>query len=343
MLRPALLALLALPLSACSTVSYLSQAAWGQLSLLSQARPIPDVLADPSTPPEVRRKLQLAQEVRRFALNDLGLPQQKAFTTYVQLNRHSVSWSVVAAPEFSLTLRTWCFPVTGCVSYKGYFNQDAARAEAQKYRAQGEDIDVQAIPAYSTLGYLPDPLLSTTIEQESDVGLVRLLIHELSHAAVYAPSDTPFNESFAMTIEYEGTRRWLAGHGTPEQLGEFQRDLKLEQASTQARADARAQLAQLYAQSISAEQMRVEKAHIFENLRNRLNDALAERGHAGRWGVGRLNNANLGQAGAYANLVPAFQALLSSKNGDISALIQAAKACAKLPREQRAACLSSSP
>lgn len=333
---------LAVALSSCSGVQYLGQAAWGQLSLLSKARPIPDVLANPSTPPELRRKLQLAQDVRQFALTELGLPQQKAFTSYVQLDRKNVSWSMVAAPEFSLKQQTWCFPIAGCVAYKGYFNEAAARKEAAALREKGNDVDVQGIPAYSTLGYLPDPLLSTTTDQESDLGLIRLLIHELSHAAVYAPSDTPFNESFAMTIEYEGTRRWLAAHGTPEQLEEFGRDLQLEQGNAAARAQARNQLETLYAQPLAPEDMRRQKAQIFEELRTQLNEALARSGYTGRWSEGRLNNANLGIAGAYAVLVPSFQALLAAKGNSIPAFMAAAKACAALPADQRRKCLTMS-
>lgn len=330
----------ALLLSGCADLPYLSQAAWGQLTLLSQARPIPTVLNDPVTSAEVRRKLLLAQDVRRYAVTELGLPEQSAFTTYVQLKRGSVSWSVVAAPEFSLAQRTWCFPIAGCVTYRGYFNEAAARTEAASLRAAGNDVDVQAVPAYSTLGYLPDPLLSTTVEQGSDLTLIRLLIHELSHPAVYAPGDTTFNESYATTVELEGTRRWLDTHGTPEQRAEFTRDQTLEQDSVTARAAARTALQALYARPLAPDAMRAEKTRIFETLRVTLNDALERAGFAGRWPDGRLNNANLGQAGAYTTLVPAFQALLGAKSGNVPGFIQAARACAAQPPPQRPACLA---
>ncbi len=341
MLLPLLLPLL-LSLSACSDVRYLAQAAWGQVSLLASAKPITDVIANPATPTETRRKLQLALEVRQFAFNDLGLPQQQAFLSYVQLDRKNVSWSVVAAPEFSLQLETWCYPIVGCVTYKGYFNENAAKAEAKKWQTKGYDAVVQGVGAYSTLGYLPDPLLSTSIEG-SDMDLVSLLVHELSHGALYVAGDTAFNESFATAIELEGVRRWAEQHHQDAPKEEWQQDLQYQQTQEKARLAAVTQLQSLYVSQRPAEELRAEKAKIYEALRVALNTAREERGYLGRWSVGSLNNANVGQMGSYFNLVPNFQALLKAKMGDIPAFIEAARTCSKLPKDQRPACLLGQP
>ncbi|THF86809.1 aminopeptidase [Deinococcus sp. KSM4-11] len=336
-------------LSGCSEIRYLSQAAGGQLDLLRRARPVADVLADPTTPAGVHRKLQLAADVRAFAVaptsaGGLGLPDHGSFLKYVDVGRPYVVWNVFSAPEFSVQLDTSCFPIAGCVGYRGYFMEAAAQAYAQERRAAGRDVDVGGVSAYSTLGYLKDPLLSTMLLYP-DATLIRTVIHELSHPSLYVKDDTVFNESYATTIEAEGTRRWLAAHGTPE-LREADRLAQERSAGFEALLlTARHDLEALYAQTLPEAEVRTRKAAILSGLNDHYATLKAQWGGYDGYDAffaRGVNNATLGAVAAYATLVPAFQALLARVGGDISNFIAAATLCSRRPAGERAACLRGS-
>jgi predicted aminopeptidase len=190
------------------SVGYYLQSASGHMNVLRSARPIADWLADPATPEPLRRKLTLVSEIRAYASRELGLPDNGSYTKYADLKQPFVVWNVVATPELSLQLRQWCFPVAGCVTYRGYYNKEAAEAFAKPLKEQGDDIQIGGVPAYSTLGYFDDPVLNTFINYP-DAELARLIFHELSHQVVYVKGDTTFNESFATAVETIGVERWL--------------------------------------------------------------------------------------------------------------------------------------
>ncbi len=337
-------------LSGCADVRYLSQAAGGQLDLLRRARPLADVLADPGTPAGVRRRLQLASDVRAFAVapeaaGGLGLPDHGSFLKFVDVGRPFVVWNVFSAPEFSVTLDKSCFPVAGCVGYRGYFSEAAALSDAQARRAAGRDVNVGGVSAYSTLGYLRDPLLSTMLTYP-DATLIRTIIHELSHPSLYVAGDTVFNESYATAVEEEGMRRWLARHGTPE-LREQDRLAQERQSGFEALLlDTRARLEALYAESGMPEAGRRErKAAVLADLDARyaaLKDSWG--GYAGydAYFARGVNNASLGAVAAYAAMVPDFQALLARVDGHLPAFTESARVCAQRPQTERAACLRGS-
>ena len=205
-------------LSGCSSVSYFWQSASGQLALMQAARPVDDWLQDPAVPTALKTRLTLARQIRGFAVTEIQLPDNASYQRYADLQRPAAVWNVLAAPELSLRLQPWCFPVAGCVGYKGFFERADAEAEAASLRAGGLEVSVQPVPAYSTLGWLNwaggDPLLSTFIDYPEGE-LARLIFHELAHQVVYAPGDTAFNESFASTVEQLGSVRWLARHASP--------------------------------------------------------------------------------------------------------------------------------
>ncbi|MBZ9751323.1 aminopeptidase [Deinococcus sp. HMF7604] len=344
----AALALVLVPaLSGCADLAYLTQAAGGQLDLLRRARPLETALADPSLSAATRRKLQLAADARAFAVRPedeggLGLPDHGSFRKYVDVGRPAVVWNVFSASEFSVVLDTACFPVAGCVAYRGYFREADAQADASRRRAAGRDVSVGGVSAYSTLGYLKDPLLSTMLVYP-DHTLIRTVIHELSHPSVYVPGDTVFNESYATAVEEEGMRRWLAAHGTPE-LREAdrlagQRQEGFETLLLAARAD----LERLYAASdLTDEQRRARKAEVLRGLNERYAALKTEwGGYAGydAYFARGVNNASLGAVAAYATLVPDFQALLARVGGHLPAFVEAARACGKRPQPERAPCL----
>ena len=185
-------------LGSCSTAQYYWQGIAGELDLLDRARPIPSVVESTSDA-ALKQKLEHTIEIREFASKELALPDNGSYRRYTALDRPYVLWNVFATPPLSLEPMQWCFPVAGCVNYRGYFAEGEARAEAAHLSATGDDVYVGGVPAYSTLGYFDDPVLSTIIRYP-ETEVARLIFHELAHQVAYAKDDTVFNESFAVTV-----------------------------------------------------------------------------------------------------------------------------------------------
>ncbi len=202
----------ALMLAGCAQFKYYFQAAQGQYALWSDARPIDDWLGDPATDPKLRARLEKARVIRRFVVRELSLPDNASYKNYASLKRQYVLWNVVATPELSLRPVQWCFPIAGCVSYRGYYDKADAEAYAEELRSERNDVQVGGVPAYSTLGWFSDPLLSTFINY-SDAELARMVFHELAHQIVYVQGDSKFNEAFATAVEEAGVQRWLDLYG----------------------------------------------------------------------------------------------------------------------------------
>jgi len=327
--------------SGCGHLSYYWQAATGQLALNAARRPLSEVLADPSTPAQLRRKLELAQQIRAYAVSELGLPDNKSYTSYADLKRPYVSWNVVAAPELSLQAKQWCFPIAGCVSYKGYFDENAAKSFAQALRSEGWEVYISGVPAYSTLGWFEDPLLNTFIYY-SDVELARLIFHELAHRLLYVKGDSSFNESFASAVEELGIERWMKSHGNETLRAEYavvsgyKRDFHALLVTT------RKELEEVY-KTGSDEEKRARKAQVFTTLRANYERLKRERwkGYSGydRWFAQPLGNAHLAGIATYTEWLPAFRSLLKREAYDIHKFYAAVQQIAKLPLPQRNAIL----
>lgn len=264
-LRVLVVALLPL-LAGCETVAYYKQAIGGHLEIMSAARPVDSWLADPATPAALRARLEAARRIRQFASSGLGLPDNRSYTSYAELGRPFVVWNVFAAAEFSVEAKQECFPVTGCVSYRGFFSEQDARRHAERLKAQGFDVHVGGVPAYSTLGWFDDPLLSTFIRYP-DAQLARLVFHELAHQLVYAPDDTTFNESFAVVVEEEGVRRWLETQGRAGELESFRAQQARRKEFAQKVKETRSRLAALYKEGLPPDAMRQKKKEEYERLR----------------------------------------------------------------------------
>lgn len=293
-------ALLLLACTGCETVSYYGQAIGGQLKLLAAARPVESWLADPATPPELRRQLELAQRIRAFASRELGLPDNGSYTTYADLGRRFAVWNVFAAGEFSVEPKTECFPFTGCVAYRGFFSERDARRHAERLRAEGYDVYLGGVLAYSTLGWFDDPLLSTFIRYP-DAQVARLVFHELAHQVVYAKDDTTFNESFAVVVEEVGVRRWLESEGRSAELAAFQASQARKRELAARIKEARERLAAVYAMKLSRDQMLEHKRGEFERLRADFPQIVPE----------EPNNAFLVSIALYQELVPALERVLA--------------------------------
>jgi len=323
-LRLAIAVLLAALAAGCESISYYAQAIGGQLDLLAAARPIDAWLADSSTPPALRGRLEQAQRIREFASRSLGLPDNGSYHAYAELGRPYVVWNVYAAPEFSVEPKQECFPFTGCVSYRGFFSEQDARRHAALLRSQGYDVHVAGVAAYSTLGWFDDPLLSTFI-QYSDTQLARLVFHELAHQLVYARNDTTFNESFAVAVEEEGVRRWLEAGGLGAELDAFRASQARRREFAARVKQTRERLASLYGLGLPREAMLERKRGEFERLRADYAAIVPA----------EPSNAFLVSVSLYTDLVPAFERLLAASHGEMPKFYQAVKELAKSPRDER--------
>jgi predicted aminopeptidase len=309
---------------------YYAHLAAGQLEMNEQRRPIAEVIAHPGTTPELRRQLELAARARDFAIAELGLPDNGSYRAFADLGRRYATWNVFAAPEFSVEPRRWCFPIAGCVTYRGYFDEARAGKAAGKLRRRGYDVFIGPSIAYSTLGHLRDPVLNTMLAY-GDTELAAFIFHELAHQAVYATGDSDFNEAFANVVENEGLRRWLAREGRPQELDRYvaRRDRQREAAGLM--VDSRGSLEALYAAPLPEAEMRERKAGLLEGLRQ----ALAAGGHPA---PGELNNARLVAVATYERCVPALRAELERRGGDLPAFYAAMNRLAASPKARAEVC-----
>ncbi len=335
----ALLALTGLGLAGgCSTIGYYAQSMHGHFSMLHEARPIDTLLADPQLDPKLRAKLERVVEIRAYASRELGLPDNRSYTEYADLHRPFVLWNVYAAPELSLELRKSCFPVAGCVGYRGYFDKADADAYAAQLQAEGYDVQVSGVPAYSTLGWFDDPVLNTFIMQP-DGEIARLIFHELAHQVVYVKGETTFNESFASTVEAEGVKRWLAAHHDAALTDAYRAYEARRQDFLALLFATKDRLAAVYAGAGDDAAKRAAKREAFAALQRDYQTLKTERwaGYAGydRYFAQALGNAHLASVAAYTQLVPAFDALLARGGGDLSRLYADVRALAALDREKR--------
>ncbi|MDB5875414.1 MAG: hypothetical protein JWQ07_4856 [Ramlibacter sp.] len=344
-------AVAALCLSGCANLGYYWQSATGHLKVMSAAKPVEDWIADAQAPQRLKDRLVLSQRIRSYAVTELKLPDNPSYRRYADLHRSAVVWNVVAAPVYSVTLKSWCFPVTGCVTYHGYFDEATARAEAAQLAGEGYESNVYPVPAYSTLGWMNwaggDPLLNTFIFYPEGE-LARLIFHELAHQVVYAKNDTMFNESFATAVERLGSARWLAtqaGEDARKDYAEFNGRRNQFRALALA---TRKRLEKIYAETTGAERDALKQAALrdFRAGYAQLRDSWG--GDAARFRaydlyVERANNASFGAQAAYDEFVPGFEALFGREGRDWKRFYDAARRLADLPKEERHKLLKEAP
>lgn len=336
-LQPIAIAGLSLSVAGCSGVGYYWQSVSGQLEIWDRERPVTEVIADPGTDEKLRRKLARVEKIRDFASRELKLPDNASYRSYADLERPFAVWNAFAAPEFSVSLLQWCFPIAGCVVYRGYFDQASADRFAAGLAAKGNDVYVAGVPAYSTLGYFADPLLNTFI-YFPDVEIARLLFHELAHQVAYAPDDTVFNESFAVAVETEGMKRWISSTGDPAVLADFERRQQAREEFRQIVERCRQRLDALYRSGVARDAMRARKAAILEQMAEEYRAFRDRTGFTGYnyWFAQRPNNAQVASVVIYTQLVPAFQALLEREGGDLGRFYAQVKSLANLSKDERA-------
>ena len=328
--------------SSCTSIEYYAQTVSGHLEVMWLAAPIEERLREADTPAPLREKLRRVLVIREFASRELALPDNDSYRRYADLGRPFVLWNVFAAPEFSVTPIQSCFPFAGCVSYRGFYSEAAAREHAGALAKEGDDVYVGGVAAYSTLGWFADPVLSTFI-QYPEPEVARIVFHELAHQEVYVKGDTVFNESFASTVEEEGLRRWLEREGTSVQRAASvdARGRRSEFAALVLRY--RARLADFYARPLSPEEKREGKRRLFAGMDDEY--AALKASWGGFTGFDRLlangaNNAFLVSIASYTELVPAFRALLAQSKGDLPSFYRAVRDLAKLDKAERDAHLA---
>jgi len=342
LLGAALLAVGALCLgTGCGELGYYRQSVVGHLDMISRAKPVDDWLADADAGAPLKQRLARSQQMRDFSVQVLKLPDNASYRRYADLQRPAVVWNVVATPELSLKLKTWCFPVTGCIGYRGYFDKAQAEALGAALRDEGLDVRVYGVPAYSTLGWTNwlggDPLLNTFVDG-SEGDLARLIFHELAHQKLYVEDDTLFNESFATAVERIGTRLWLQQHGDAADRERYQESQQRRRDFRELTAGTRKQLEQLYASALPDADKRAGKTRLLARLQEDYAQMKRERwgGFAGydAW-FASVNNASLGVLAAYTDLADDFERLFAQQGGDFERFYAEAAALAALPKAQR--------
>ena len=328
---------LVLTSTGCAQLSYYAQAAQGQLGLVASAKPIDQWLADPKVSDQLKQRLTRTQQIRKFAAQELDLPDNGSYTKYAELNRPYVVWNVIATPELSMKPVQWCFPIAGCVDYRGYYRKEDAQRFAQELRTQGYEVRVSGVPAYSTLGWFNDPVLSTFIAYP-EAEVARMLFHELAHQVAYAPGDTPFNESFATTVESIGVERWLDKHGNPDSRDRYREFRQRKRDFIALLTQHRQRLEEVFASDISDDEKRNQKALVITSLKQSYRQTKDEKwgGHSGydQWFNEPITNAHFVLVATYEELVPAFQAL-HAKSGSMKKFYADVQAMAKQDKARR--------
>ena len=318
-------------LLSCQTVGFYQQAIRGQWEILAKSQPIPPMLEDPATDPALRGKLASVQEIRRFASEHLGLPGEESYGTYADLGRESVTWVLYAAPEFSLSPKTWWYPILGGLDYRGFFSMDEALALAAELKTQAYDVTVGGVDAYSTLGWFHDPVLNCFADYP-EVDLAELIFHELTHRRLFRNGDTAFNESLATAYAEDCVKKWLRHQHRTKDLQAYEQQLVRRKQFYDQIDATRARLERLYASELPAPEMRTRKRALMKSLQHQFRELRRRWGGRGleSWLEQDLNNAHIVSIMTYHKNGPVFHRLLEEVGGDPDEFFKRAKLL-KLP------------
>lgn len=344
MRRTCVIVILLICVSGCSTLGYYHQSISGHYKLISKRERIADIVNDPARDEKLIKQLHLVEELRTFASKQLKLPENDSYRSYVQLDKPYVTWNVFAAPEFSIVLQQWCFLVIGCVPYRGYFDQAEANSYAQKLSKQGLDVYVAGVPAYSTLGWFDDPLLSSMLDR-GEIVAASYIFHELTHQQYYLKGDGAFNEAFAIAVEEIGVLKWLHQQDRKQDLQRYDDWLLQKSIFSDFVKKSRDEFEILFQQEYDMQKMQVEKAILIAEMRRKFVELSGENKHLTRyskWMSGPLNNAQLGAISLYRELVPAFRRIFAQCENDFEKFYSYVETIAKLSEQQRETALQTS-
>ena len=345
------LAIVVTAVSGCQTIGFYAQAAKGQYQIFAHQQLIDKLLADPRTPAPLRRQLELIEQLRAFAKDQLKLPVDGNYRKYVDVHRPYVVWNVQAAPQFSLQPRTWWYPLVGSLEYRGYFSERGARKYAARIVKKGDDVYVDGVEAYSTLGWFKDPILNTFMDR-NEPELAEVIFHELGHRRVFARGDTDFNEAYATTVGQEGARRWLRFSGKTNLLEKYAVALKRNDQFVHLIMSTREQLEKVYGDTLDKDgkvqaakipplppaRLKEAKQRVFTALRSQYEQLkISWGGYSGYddWFAHELNNAQLNTIANYYDFLPAFQRLLELNGGDMEKFYQEVERLSKMDKDVR--------
>jgi predicted aminopeptidase len=328
-------------LCGCADLGYYWHSANGHLALMNQRVDIDDLLADETLDGRLRERLLLVREIRRFSIDELDLPANGSYLSYVELQQPWVIQNLFAAPEFSTRLQQWCYPVIGCASYRGYYDEARLLAYVDELQSMGLEVYVARVPAYSTLGWFDDPVLSSFLDWP-DYRLAGLIFHELTHQRIYIEDDTTFNESLASAVQQAGTALWLQSRNQPAALDEFSRWLAYRGDVIALITATRARLAAIYQSDLDDADKRLLKARQFDTARSEQAAIAARHGITAGfalWFASELNNAKIGSVAAYNSRLLAFMHILERQQYNFPAFYRYVDRIAGLERGARDRCL----
>jgi predicted aminopeptidase len=346
-----LLVVVVTAVSGCQTIGFYAQAAKGQFQIFAHQEVIDKLVADPKTPAPLRQQLRLIEQLRAFAKDQLKLPVDGNYRKYVDVHRPYVVWNVQAAPQFSLQPRTWWYPLVGSLEYRGYFSERGARKYAARIVKKGDDVYVDGVEAYSTLGWFKDPVLNTFIDR-SEPELAEVIFHELGHRRVFARGDTDFNEAYATTVGQEGARRWLRASGKTNLLERYAVALQRNDQFVHLIMSTREQLEKVYGDTLDKDgkvraakvpplppaRLKEAKQRVFTGLRSQYEQLkISWGGYSGYddWFAHELNNAQLNTIANYYDFLPAFKRLLELNGGDMEKFYQEVERLSKMDKDTR--------
>ncbi len=337
-----LLFLLLLPLlTSCADLGYYWHTAKGHLAIMDKRVAIDDLLANPELDPTLKQRLELVRKIRRFAIDRLALPESGSYTDYAQLDRPYALQNLFAAPEFSTSLLSWCYPFAGCTNYRGFYEQQRLDDFVKTLKVDNNDIHIGRVPAYSTLGWFDDPVLSSFIDWP-DHRLAGLLFHELTHQRIYIDDDSKFNESLASAVQQVGIRLWLKSHGEQAQLDRYDRSLLYRRDVVLLIESGRDRLADIYKSDQNDDWKREQKQKTFTSLRNQYEEISLKHDYCdgfAKWFSKKLNNAKLGAVSTYNDLIPAFFAMINAHDNDFERFFDYAEKIGDMDKERRNQCL----
>ena len=329
-------------LSACSDLGYYWNVSRGHLALMTQRVDIEVMLEQPDLDTDLRQRLLLVQQIRAFSVDRLGLPESGSYSNYVQLDRPYVLQNLFAANEFSTQLHRWCYPIVGCASYRGYYDEERLNEYVIQLKSQGFDTHIGYVPAYSTLGWFDDPVLSSFIDWP-DYRLAGLLFHELTHQRIYIDDDTQFNESLAVAVQLAGTELWLKSVQKDTQMDEFKRWIEYRRRVVALIGQTREKLSQLYVSEADDAAKREKKQAIFATSREAYSviaENLSYKGGFKNWFAGELNNAKIGSVSSYNTHARAFLTMIEALDYNFSAFFDMAQEIGAMDRTAREHCLT---
>jgi len=336
---PALIIMLFIvcPVSGCASLSYYVQSVNGQLEILQKRQSIDVLIKNQSLSQETLAQLALVIQIRNFAINELGLPDNNSYLDYVELESDFVVWNVFATPELSLQSREWCYLIVGCLDYRGYFKEKAAYTLANELEIQGYDVFVGGVSAYSTLGWFADPVLSSML-RSGDAYLARVIFHELAHQKIYIKDDTEINEAFADTVADAGMRRWLANNSSPLSYEQYEKDQALEDEFVGLVLRYRNQLDSLYKSDMPDPEKRLNKSAILKKMINeykQLNTGREEGARYAAWFATGLNNAKMMAVVTYRRYITGFKKILLAAEDNLETFYHLAEQLRHCTHEQR--------